>query len=230
MRDRVGLSYSYSRTKSEYINQPQSFDGWDQSQNVGLTFLVVERPAITYTFGFSQETEQGVAQSWEPTHSFGISDVRMITKTLKLSLDATYGIEETTEANDISLVYSMGLDHTISRTATETLTLTKEPVRTFGSTSDTDSTGVQYSFRKNDLFIYHLNLDATVGFTRDKPLGAPSSAIEETWTYTAGLTYARQLSRKWARDISYLYSHESSNLYDEPIDEQRVTLTYVYTY
>ncbi|MFH0953352.1 MAG: hypothetical protein V1873_03380 [Verrucomicrobiota bacterium] len=249
---RVSLRYDYSRSRTVTINEPDSYSGWDESQNAGLEVRLLTRPLLTYALGVENQMSQGVQEGWEPTHTLAISDTRSLSKKLSLSADATYRKEQTKDVNDISFTYSVSMNHALSRTARQELRLTREPVNTFGSTIDTDSTTVDYSFQKADLFMYHLNLVLGISYARNKPLGAPpppvvtsaesmavetastevapSGEAEETWTYSASLSYDRKVSRKLSRSLAYGYSYEESNFVDEPLEEHRVTLTYKYAF
>lgn len=249
---RVSLRYDYSRSRTVLVNEPDSFSGWDESQNAGVDVQLLTRPKLSYMLGVEKQKTQGVQEGWEPTHTLTISDTRSLGKKLKLSADATYRKEQTKDVNDIAFTYSVALDHAISRTAKQNLKLTRAPVNTFGSTTDTDSTMVDYRFQKADLFMYHLNLELGIVYARNKPLGAPpppattnaesmavgsaptevapSGGAEETWTYSANLSYDRKVSRKLNRSLAYAYSYEESNLVDEPLEEHRVTLAYTYVF
>ncbi|MFH1029114.1 MAG: hypothetical protein V1791_14015, partial [Pseudomonadota bacterium] len=199
-------------------------------QSAGLTLQLLERPRFTYTLAMEKSDSQGIWGSWHPTHNFNISDNFDISESFRIAANANYAIDEQLPANDIAFTYGIIISHDISRTMRENLSISRQPVDTFGTSADTDSTTIDYSFSKNDLFIYNLNLNLGVGYAIDRPMGPDAGPEERTWRYRAGLTHSRVLTRKITRTIDYTYTRENSNLEPEVLDEQRVTIGFNYRF
>lgn len=249
---RLSLRYDHVRNREQLVNQRESYSDWDYTESAGLVLQVLERPVVAYTLGTQRESTQGEVGGWEMTHDLTLSDSRQLTKKLDLSADISYHREGRAEATDIATTFHVGLQHQISRTARQSLDVTREPVETFGSTTETDSTTIRYQFYKNDLFMYYLNLVLGVQYGRDEPLGKPTpvlplaeeavpgeaapavaasaSPVEETWAYTVNLSHSRALSRRTTRSLVYDYSYEESNRSDEPLEEHRATLKYTHMF
>ena len=227
---RIATFYGYDRRRKKLLNQPGSFDGWDEKHRVGTSVLLLKRPSLTYAFAMEKQSAQGEDFGWQPTHTFSVADSLDLTKTLKLSGDATYSIKEDRGVNDIAFTYGATLDHEIARTARQSLRATREPADTFGSTVDTDSTMVGYSFTKNDLFIYNLVLTLRAEYRHDKPLSDEDGESETIWSYIGDLKWTRKVSRKVDRIVNYNYRRENSNRFDEDLEEHRVTVSYNYTF
>lgn len=228
----LGLSYSMERTKTELVNNPDANMGWQTTENISVDWMlpILKRPSLTYRFGMEKEDTDQEKGSWEPTHALNLSDAWVLSPVLRLSVGAAYTYEQSPEENDIALTYLVSLEHDIGQTAMQTLTLTREPVRTLGSTADTDNTTVHYNFTKRDLFIYNLTWTLDVEYSRDTPLNSDLGESETVWTYGTGLTHSRAITRKIERQLTYKYDREDSSLEDEILDEHRVTLSYVYTF
>ena len=228
MTRRVSLSYDYEHDKDITVNDPECYKGWDDKHNIGLEFMLLERPNLTYTFGYEKEEDEGEPGEWEQTHTLMVADSWEFSRTLRASLNASYKHEEQEESNDVAFQYGGMLEHDISRTARHILSVSQEPVDTLGSTADTKKTTVGYLFTKSDLFIYNLNLTAGVTYERDVP--KEEGETEKKWTYDVSLEYVRALTRKLQRTLEYAYHREDSNLEDEILDEHRVTLSFDYTF
>jgi hypothetical protein len=234
LREDLSTKYSYERSRTEFINDPGDLPTWDTTESVTLDWKLPlwERPAITYSLGVERETKDGESGDWELTHTLSmVGDWEVFPEAgaLTLSLNASYQYEKDPEENDITFTYGAILEHELSRTARQQLSVKREPVETFGSKNDTDSTTVDYTFTKQDLFIYDLQLQLGVSWSRDVPM-EEGSEVEETVEYTAGLMHSRSLSSRLVRDLSYEYSLEDSNLEDELLEEHRVTLTLTYRF
>lgn len=227
---RIRSTYSYRRSRKKLVNQPDSFDGWDHNQSIGMTFRLLDNPLLTYGLAMEEESSQGEEIGWEPSHTFDVSETLDITKTMKLTGNANYNIKETRGANDVKLTYGADLAHEISRTARQSLRASREPADTFGSTIDTDSTIYGYTFSKQDLFIYNLVLTLGVEYRDDKPLGDGAGERERSWDYVGSLVWTRRVSRKMQRLVGYNYNLQKSDLVDEDMTEHRVTVSYVYTF
>lgn len=233
---RVRAFASHNRTRKQLLNQPDSYDGWDDKTSIGLTMLLIKEPQFTYSLAMEKSKSQGEDIGWQPAHTFNLMDEFDITKTLKLTVDAAYDIKKERGPNEIGFTYGATLAHDIARTARQTFRASREPADTFGSTADTDSTKFDYSFTKQDLFIYGLSLNLGVQYSIDKPMGSDEGAeavdreTERTWTYRGALSWQRKVSRKLDRTVTYEYQREKSNLENEAMQEHRVTLSYVYRF
>lgn len=228
--ERLGLSYAYKREQNKLINDPESYSGWDERHTVGLEFEILERPYLTYTLGAEQSKVQGETINWEPTHTLTLDDHVDFGRTLRLNGNVSYKYAQKYAADEIALNCNVALEHDMSRTAQQSLTLIKQPAGTFGSTEKTDVTSLEYAFRKNDLFIYDLNFTFNASYAHNKPMGDDASEPENITKVEPGLAWDRKISRKVTRSLAYLYSWEHSNLLSENLTEHRVTLSYTYTF
>lgn len=225
---RLSTFYNYSQDKTDLINQPDA-DGsgeWSRSQALGLTLQILTRPNFTYSFAYQKDDEE----DWRYTHTFELADAWELSPTMLVDARATYTIDEQPRDDDIAFTYSVGIDHQIGDTLRHSLRMTREPVNTFGSTTDTDSTTWRYDLSKSELFFANLTFNFSVSHEINKPQGANAGPTEESTTYTAGLTHSAALSRRLNRSFGYLYSYETSNLESEPIEEHRITLGLSFTF
>jgi hypothetical protein len=228
----MAVKYRNELTKTTLINNPEESDNeWLETETISFdgSLELIKRPRVTYSLGVEKEDTQDEEGEWEPRHAFSISDDADITPKLHLSAHAQYDIEQDKEEDDISFTYGVTLDHEISSTASQSLLFEREPVDTFASSTETDSTTYRYEFTKNDLFIYNLTFNFSATFEINEPLGG-ESPTEETWTYDASLRHTTLISRNIERSLAYEYSLENSNLFEEDIEEHRVTLTYRYAF
>jgi hypothetical protein len=228
----VNVGYTYKRERTELINQSDEEAEWETTENIMVDWLlpILKRPQLTYSAGLEKETTDEEEGDWELVHTISLSDGWDISSpyaNLNFFANASYQFERDEEEDDVNFTYSLGLEHELGRTANQRLQLSREPVETCGSTTDTDSTTINYVFQKKDLFIYHLDLVLRVGYELAKPT---SGETEKIWTYGTDLTYTRQVTRKLTRIWSYMYDCEDSSLQDEVLDEHRVTLSYLYTF
>lgn len=220
---------TYQRSRKKLLNVADSYDGWDNSLEVGLSALLLKEPSFTYSLSMVRESSQGEEIGWQPSHTFNMYDTFDLSKTLKLALDAAYNIKKERGPNEIAFTYGATLSHELARTAQQRLRATREPAETFGSTKKTDSTVFDYLFTKQDLFIYGLSLNLGAQYSIDKPIDEPGET-ERTWKYSGGLAWQRKVSRKMDQVIRYDYQREKSNLLDEAMQEHRVMLEYVYRF
>ncbi|MFH0909796.1 MAG: hypothetical protein V1929_13635 [bacterium] len=229
-RQNMSLSYENGKTKTELLNNPEANRGYKTTETIALDAMLtlIKRPQVTYSLGLEKEDTDEEKGTWEPIHTLSATDEWDLSPTLRLSANARYTYEPKPEVDDIAFTYGAFLDHEISPSARESLNFTREPVSTFGATTDTDSTTYGYRFTKNDLFIYNLGFALDISYEISNPLG--EGETEKTWNYRASLAYSRALSRKLSRELKYGYSVEDSNLEDELLEEHRVTLSYVYTF
>lgn len=228
---RINLGYSYDKQFSDLINVPDEDDNatWDITQRILLRFKILEKPSFNYGFGYEKADTGGEEGQWDQIHNFDVQDEVDITSTLKLGGSVSYEYDPNPEEDtDVSFRYGVTLDHEISRTARQILSVSREPVSTFGSTATTDSTMYQYRFNKDDLFIYNLSFDFTVSYSVDEQLD--SGEVDKVWTYGAGVAHMVPLSRQLSRKIEYRYTREDDKDNPELLEEHRVTLTYEYRF
>lgn len=229
-RDALSLFYTYSRRRTELVNRPDAAGSgdWqtDQSYGLGVNILIIQRPELTY----SMARVKSDGEDWRVTHTFSLSDDWELSRVMRLTANARYTIDEQPREDDISFVYSAGLDHQIGPTLRHAVRVSREPVDTFGSTTDTDRTTVGYTVSKSDLFFANISFNGGVTWEQNKPMGEGAGPTEETTTYTAGLSHSTALSRRLSRNLSYNYRWSQSNLDDEPIYEHRVTLGFTFTF
>jgi len=220
------LRYSYDSTKTTLINVPESDSEWKTTERIILDWrlLIWENPEFKYGLGLEKENDG----DWEPIHIFSLRYQGDLSKTTRVKLFATYEIEQTEEDDDIAFTYGASIENQISDTALQSLSAVREPLDTFGSTVETDSTTYTYVFRKSDLFIYNLSFNFSVAYEIKKPLGPGEE--ENLWRYLAGLIHSVPVSRQMTRYIKYSYSLEDSNLFPDVLEEHRVTLGYSYQF
>ncbi|MBP7828500.1 MAG: hypothetical protein KA248_01140 [Kiritimatiellae bacterium] len=235
LREDLSVNYDYERTLTELVNDPEDEAEWEVDESITLDWRLPlwERPEVTYSVGFEREgvVEDPEEESgeWSLIHTLTMDGSWDLSSSLAFSIRASYEYDHDPEEEDISFTYGADVQHEISASAKQSLSVTREPVKTFGSKNDTDSTTVDYLYSKEDLFIYGLGFSAGVNWSRDEPL-EEGSVVERTWTYRVSLRHSQALSRRLDRDLSYEYSMEDSNLEDELLVEHRVTLAFSYTF
>lgn len=224
---RIALSQSYDREETEMVSS-------DTPKTIKTTYLVLAeyrvtiKPSFVVGAGFEKEenSSQEGGDDWEPIIRLSLSDDRKLTPRLTLRYQATYTSEKDQEEDDISFQYGATLEHRISYSAVQSVSATREPRKTFGSTTDTDTTTFAYTFNKMDLFIRGLNFRAAASYEINKPVDGPE---EDITSYTVGLSHSARYSRRLSRTAAYDYSIEDSNLYPgDPIEEHRFTITFRY--
>ena len=109
----------------------------------------------------------------------------------------------------------------------QNLSLTRQPVETFGSTTDSDQTNYNYSLTKSQLFLINLSasLSANREITKPKTSSGEVAPTEtrDQYTFNLNWTGGKPLSR-WLslrRDYQYIYTDSSD---DDQYDEHRVTV------
>lgn len=168
---RSGLAFDHDRTDTTYPNESDE-DTWEMTDKASWFYQVFERPSLTYAFGYEKEETEEDPGEWDMMHTLAFQGGWDITpRTLRFSANASYDYEEDPEENDVSFVLGAQLDHEITRTAEEFLSVSHEPVDIMGSTADAENWTIHYNFTKRDLFVYNLNLAVDVTYTIDDPLG-----------------------------------------------------------
>ncbi len=219
---RVTASYAYSREKTELVNRPEGAGSgeWQEQQSIGLTLQILTRPNLTYTLAYVKDDDD----DWRVTHNVAISDQWELSPTVILDASASYTRDEQPRDDDISFVYNVGLSHEIDDTLRHNFRMSREPRDTFGSTTDTDSTTYNYNITKTGLFFANLSWVFNWSHEINRPQGPEAGPTERITRYATGLNHSRAMSRRLTRSFGYLYSYETSNLEDEPIEEHRVTV------
>lgn len=244
------LFYSWENTVTTLIQSGDETDETIQTFGVdgAIPIEILRRPTITYSFGFSYSDEQtdtteGEEEpTWEPVHTITVQDEFQLSKSIHLSLAATW--EDTWEDNqpsfawpgqdtgdedEVTFQYNVELTQQLGPRAQHALTFTQEPEATFGSNADTQSTSFGYQFGLQDLVFYGLNFTASALYELETPLGEENAETEKTTTLSAGLNHTRQLSRKLSRTLSYEYTWENSNIHVEGANEKHLVI-YGFTY
>ena len=229
---RLTLSYDHTQDREEIIHDPDAFDGWDDTDLVGLTVLVHERPEFNYTLGYEKEDSQGVEGEWEVIHIFSLDDEVDLfgTPAMQLTGSAAYTIEEDEEeGEDIEFVYDVMLTHIIGRTLEHSVTFARRPVRTFGTTTDTDETEYVYSIDKTELFFSDTSLNFQASYRIDDPL-ASEDPTEKTLAYLFDVSRTTEMGRNFDVTLSYTYLWEDLDVEPEILEEHRVTLLFNYSF
>ncbi len=242
--ERVVTTQLQSEEETTEITQTFGIDG-------SIPVDILRRPKITYQFGFSYEDEQ-VDQTagredptWEPTHTITVMDEFDLSKTIHLSLSATWedtwessspdfalpGQNKDDDDDEVTFEYNIVLTQLLGPRAQHSLTFSQEPEATFGSNTDTESTTYGYDFSLRDLVVYGLDFHFSALYELETPLGVPNAETEKTTTLTTGLTHMRQLSRKLSRSLSYEYTWENSNFHDNGANEKHLVMyTLIYAF
>lgn len=233
------LYYTWENTVTTLV-LPEPDEETDETiRTFGLTgalpLSLLRRPQVSYSFGFSQETEQNETdgedeedeETWEPTHTLTVSDEFQLSKTVHLSASATW--LNTVVDDEVSFLYNIDLTQQLGASAEHSLTFVQEPRSTFGSNTDTETTTCGYTFNVKDLFIYNLSLSFGATYALDTPLDVEEAITEKTTTMSLGLNHVRQLTRQLARILSYTYTYEDSNFHDYGPNQKHL-LTYGFTY
>lgn len=227
---RLGLNFAYKRDKTDLVHVEDSYSGWDEKTTIGLESMILERPHLTYTLGAERSKVQDEEIDWEPTHTFTLDDHFEFSPRTRLTGNISYKYTDRYADDEIALTCNVVLDNEFSRTAQQSLRVSKQPAGTFGSTEKTDMTSVEYLLRKDDLFIYNLNFTFSASYKHNRPMGEGAGEIENITRLTPELSWSRAVSRKINRTLSYLYLWEHSNLESENLTEHRVTFSYTYTF
>ena len=229
------LFYSWENTETTLILADETTDETVETFGLegAIPLDILRHPKITYSFGFSYQDETTTTEdsenekTWEPTHTITVSDEFQLSKTVQLSASATW--ENTAVDDEISFIYEAQLEQQLGASAQHSLTFSREPQSTFGSTAETDTTTYGYLYSINDLFFHHLSMNFGATYEESTTLGGVDSETEKTTTVDFGLNHTQQLSRRFSRVISYVYTWENSNFHDEGPNEKHL-VTYGVTY
>lgn len=177
----LNLTYDYEIVKTETINIEDDWEGWEETQTIGLDLTVFESdPAtFTYTLALEKEDQQDEEGSWEPVHSFSLSGAILERPRFSLTYSMNYDYEEDPEEDDIGFTYDITAAHDITETIGHSLSLSREPYDTLGSTEDTDNTTYSYDLTFNEFVLQNLVLSFTASYEIDEPMG-PDAGDAET--------------------------------------------------
>ena len=230
----LSLTYDYEITKTETINIEDDWEGWEETQTIGLDLTVFESdPAtFTYTLALEKEDQQDEEGSWEPVHGFSLSGSILDRPRFSLTYSMNYDYEEDPEEDDIGFTYDIAASHDITETISHSLSLSREPYDTLGSTEDTDNTTYSYDITFSEFLLQNMELAFTASYEIDEPMGpdAGDAETEKTMIYGVRLEHIRPVAERIEQRIAYTYDYEDSNLEDEILEEHRVVLTYEYTF
>lgn len=228
LTERIDTGYRHDRSRDKLVGRGEKeFPDWDINESFFISFLLIrDNPRLSYTLRYEREKNQGVTSEWEPTHTLDVADDWEISPTLRFSVSASYTYEENPEEDDISFTYSAAIEHQISDRTRQRLGVQREPRRTFGSTTDTDTTSWLYDLSIRDVFLPELMLGYSLNYSIDKPVGEPEST---TLSQTFMISHSRDISYRLKRIIRYTYSWEDDSEEDEILDEHRVEWLYEMT-
>lgn len=229
LRADLSIGYTHEKSRTELVNDPTAPSVWKTTETIDLKWQLDfwRHPRLTYSLAVEKEDTDTKKGEWELLHIFAARDEYDFSRTLHLSFGAMYELEDQEEDTDISLTYDAKLEHELGRTARHAVSVVREPVDTFGSTKDSDRTEWTYEISKEDLFLYGLDLAASVQHTTNKPLD-PAIPEESSLQYELSLVNRVDISRRLSRTLMYEYSRDDSDLEDEILDEHRLTLRYQY--
>lgn len=230
LTERLTPGYMYDWSDTKYPNNPEN-SRTQVNQAFMFPFTILHKPNLAYTFSWrKQDTGTGAPVRWEPAHSVSLADSLRLSQSLDLAYFASYQNEITMGQKNVNPTYGVSLNHEISRTASETLTASRQPVNTLGSTLKSEITSYRYSFTKSDLFIYDLSLSVGAGYEISIPFGDKTAPERKTLRYDAGLHYSKAITPRLNRSLAYDYSYENIDVQPPALIEHRVTLSYDYTF
>ena len=217
-------SYDWTHTIVEDTTETEIEDDF----GISFTGAIGRHPQITASVAMEREQGNKVddGKNWKPVFDISVTDAYDITKNLSIAAGLTWGDDK--EEDEVSFTYNASITHRLPPFLVHSIAFTCEPLDTFGSDADTESTSITYSLGINPFFIQGLSFSGSVDYSIDKPLDK-SSPTEYTTTYTAGLAHSRSISRKLSRTLSYNYTWENSNFHHDGANEEHL-VTYQLNY
>ena len=223
------LYYTWERTRTYLL--VADAETTDTTETFGFSgsipLEILRRPQISYSFGFSHETVESPdgesKSSWEPVHTITVQDAFDLSKSVRLTAAASW--VKTVADDTVTFQYNANLSQQLGPRAQHSVSFTREPRPTFGSTSDTETTSYGYNFGMRDLVFKDLSFSLSLSYDESTPLGDPTAVTEETTSVGVGLNHSRQFSRRLSRAIAYAYTWEDSNL-----RETGATIKHLVTY
>jgi hypothetical protein len=233
---RLKARTNYQRTRQDQINvENDPASGiWEETIFLGFDIDILKRPSLRYSVGGEREDEGPEEGEWEPVHTVSFNDTRQLFPTLSLSLNANYNFEREQESDDITFTYGATLTHQMPFRFQQSLSATREPVSTFGSTQETDSSTLTYTLTHPSFFIQRLQMNYSATYSEDSPTGPTPAPDETSLTHAFSLSRPFQISRKWTSSLAYTFNLEDREVgaappIDETITEHRGVLTLTYT-
>lgn len=220
-------SYDWTHTIQDDETKTEIEDNLGIAMNGGIG----RHPHVTLAVGMEREVTddpEDDEKKWKPVIDLSITDAYDLTKYVSVAAGLTWSDDK--EEDEVSFTYNASITHRLPPYITQSLAFTCEPLDTFGSDADTESTTFTYSLGINPFFAKGLSFAGSVEYAIDEPLDK-SSPTEYTTTYNANFTHTRLLSRKLSRALSYNYTWENSNLHHDGANiEHLVTyqLNYVF--
>ena len=258
---RVDFNWTHSFDKEELIGEKNSsvLDAvetpadvasaeapvWDESMAVNASLLLMDRPSLTLSGGYSREDTGGEKGEWDPTFSVSLSDTRALASNMDISGTVSYTWEETEEVEDIAFTYSGVLTHQLPAGWSHSLSATREPADTFGSTVDSTSTSYAYTLTQPNFIMKAISFNFGVSreITSLPEVGNKSPAArsaptddglvpevegdEETTSWTLGLARSFNLTNSLTASASYGYTLEQVNV-EADVIEHLYVLTFSY--
>ena len=230
LADRFTPRFTYDTTDTKFPNNSSS-DRKQSNKRFVFPVLLVMRPQLTYSFTWQEEDRgDGSPVKWKPRNTVSVGDTIELSRSLTVAYQAMYDNYPQPAQDQVQFTYGASLTHQIGRTATQTAAIQRQPVRTLGSTLQSDETMYSYRFRKSDLFIYNLNLALGASLQHTIPQGDASQPAVDTVQYNASLIYKQDVTRRLSRSLAYEYLYEDQNSVPGKIIEHRVTLSYRYLF
>lgn len=149
--------------------------------------------------------------------------------TITLQAFASYTYERTPEEDDVAFEYGLDLTHRIDSLTTQRLGMRREPVDTFGSTTDTTVTEWIYGLNRSHFLLPTISAAMTLSYTINEPSDS-SIPEEEILEFEFTLAHSRRVTAQLSRTLSYTYSLEDSSLERELLEEHLITLEYTYAF
>ncbi|MBP5787332.1 MAG: hypothetical protein J6Y19_05915 [Kiritimatiellae bacterium] len=217
-------SYDWTHTILDDTKETEIEDDF----GISFTGSFGRHPQISGSVAMEREQGNKVedGKNWKPVFEISVTDSYDLTKYVSISGGLTWSDDK--EEDEVSFTYNASLTHRMPPYITQTFAFSCEPLETFGSDAETESTSYTYSLSISPFFIRGLAFNGGVEYAIDKPLDK-SSETEYTTTYNAGLAHTRPLSRKLSRTLSYNYTWENSNFHHDGANEEHL-VTYQLNY
>ena len=224
-------THSYDWTHSIEADTEDTEDKDEIGLALNFAQAFGRHPQISVSVGVEKEEKYGDAadddkKNWKPVFGVDISDAYDLTKYVSIAAGVSWSDDK--EEDEVSFTYNASITHRLPPFLVHSIAFTCEPLDTFGSDAETESTSITYSLGINPFFIQGLSFSGSVDYSIDKPLDK-SSPTEYTTTYTAGLSHSRSISRKLSRTLSYNYTWENSNFHHDGANEEHL-VTYQLNY
>lgn len=225
---RLRPGYAFNQLDSVYENNPEN-NRTRVKHEFLFPFLLLDKPNLTYSFIWQRDDrDDGTAVEWMPRNVLQLFDSRQLSPALSFTYYARYDDEQRPEKDDIRFQYGASLTHEISRSASHTISVDRQPVETLGTTLESDITQYRYQFTKSDLFIHNLDFSLYGEYQIAVPESDEANEEETTKRYGLTLSHIKNITPRFARRVKYLYSFEESNIQPGVLEEHRVTLGYDY--